>query len=34
MAIKKSTWDAILKVIIAVVSALLGAAGGNAMPPL
>lgn len=34
MAIKKSAWDIILKVIIAAVSALLGAVGGNAMPPM
>lgn len=31
MAIGKSTWDMILKVIIAVASAVLGAVGGNAM---
>ena len=31
MAIKKSVWDTILKVIIAVASAVLGAIGGNAM---
>lgn len=28
---KKTTWDKILKVIIAVASAVLGALGGNAM---
>lgn len=32
MAIKKSTWDMILKVIIAVVSAVAGAIGANSMP--
>lgn len=31
MAIKKSVWDTILKVVIAVASAILGAIGGNAM---
>lgn len=31
MAISKSLWDTILKVIIAVASAVLGAIGGNAM---
>lgn len=31
MAIQKSVWDTILKVVIAVVSAILGAIGGNAM---
>lgn len=31
MAIKKSVWDKILKVIIAVASAVLGALGGNAV---
>lgn len=34
MTLKKSTWDMIFKVIIGLVSALLGAVGGNAMPPL
>lgn len=34
MSIKKSTWDAILKVIIAIASAVIGIVGGNAMPPL
>jgi hypothetical protein len=28
---KKSTWDLILKVVIAVASAILGAVGANAM---
>ncbi|MCI1647129.1 MAG: smalltalk protein [Bacteroides sp.] len=28
---KKSSWDLILKVVIAVASAVLGAIGGNAM---
>lgn len=28
---KKSVWDVILKVVIAVASAILGAIGGNAM---
>lgn len=32
MAIKKSTWDLILKVIIAVASAIAGAVGASAMP--
>lgn len=32
MKIGKSTWDLILKVIIAAVSALAGALGANAMP--
>lgn len=32
MAIKKSVWDIILKVIIAAVSALAGAVGAHAMP--
>lgn len=32
MAIKKSVWDIILKVIIAAVSALAGAIGANGMP--
>lgn len=31
MAIKKSTWDLILKVVIAVVSAVAGAMGVSAM---
>lgn len=31
MAINKSLWDTILKVVIAVASAVLGAVGGNAM---
>jgi hypothetical protein len=31
MAMKKTVWDTILKVIIAVASAVLGAVGGNAM---
>lgn len=31
MAIKKSLWDTILKVVIAVASAVMGALGGNAM---
>lgn len=31
MAIKKSVWDTVLKVVIAVASAILGAIGGNAM---
>lgn len=31
MAVKKSVWDTVLKVIIAVASAILGAIGGNAM---
>ncbi|MCI1681355.1 MAG: smalltalk protein [Bacteroides sp.] len=31
MAIKKSTWDLILKVIIAVASAIAGAVGASAM---
>lgn len=31
MAIKKTVWDTILKVVIAVASAILGAIGGNAM---
>ena len=31
MASKKSLWDMILKVVIAVASAVLGALGGNAM---
>ncbi len=30
---KKSAWDVILKVIIAVASAILGVVGGNAMNP-
>jgi len=33
MAIKKSTWDLILKVVIAVVSAVAGAMGVSAMTP-
>lgn len=31
MAMKKGVWDTILKVIIAVASAVLGALGGSAM---
>ena len=31
MSMKKSVWDIILKAIIAVASAVLGAVGGNAM---
>lgn len=31
MAVKRSLWDTILKVIIVVASAVLGALGGNAM---
>ena len=31
MAMKKSLWDMILKVVIAVASAVLGVVGGNAM---
>lgn len=31
MAIKKNVWDTLLKVIIAVASAILGALGGSAM---
>ena len=31
MAVKRSLWDTILKVVIAVVSAVLGIVGGNAM---
>lgn len=31
MAIKKSTWDKILKVVIAVASAIAGALGANAV---
>ena len=31
MAMKSSLWDTILKVVIAVASAVLGALGGNAM---
>ena len=31
MATKKSLWDTILKVVIAVASAILGAIGGSAM---
>ena len=31
MAMKKSLWDMILKVVIAVASAVLGIIGGNAM---
>ena len=34
MAMKKSVWDIVLKVIIAVASASAGVIGGNAMPPL
>ena len=32
MSMKKSVWDTILKVVIAVASAILGALGANAMP--
>ena len=31
MAVKKSLWDMILKVVNAVASAVLGVVGGNAM---
>ena len=31
MAMKKGLWDMILKVVIAVASAVLGIVGGNAM---
>ena len=31
MSNKKGVWDTVLKVIIAVASAILGAIGGNAM---
>ena len=31
MAVKRSRWDTILKVVIAVASAVLGIVGGNAM---
>ena len=31
MAMKKSLWDMILKVVIAVASEVLGVVGGNAM---
>ena len=31
MAMKKSVWDMILKVVIAVASAVAGVLGGNAM---
>ena len=31
MAMKSSLWDTILKVVIAVASAVLGIVGGNAM---
>ncbi|MEY8465852.1 smalltalk protein [Bacteroides caecimuris] len=31
MAVKKSLWDMILKVVIAVASAVAGVLGGNAM---
>lgn len=31
MAVKRSLWDNILKIVIAVASAVLGALGGNAM---
>lgn len=34
MATKKTPWNTIFKIIIAVASALLGMVGGNAMPPL
>lgn len=33
MAIKKSTWDLILKMVIAIVSALAGVVGAGAMTP-
>lgn len=32
MSTKKSTWDLILKFIIAIASAIAGAVGSNAMP--
>lgn len=32
MAIKKSVWDMILKLVIAVISAAAGVLGANAMP--
>ncbi|WP_300699527.1 smalltalk protein [Bacteroides sp.] len=32
MTNKKATWDLILKIIIAVISAIAGVIGGNAMP--
>ena len=32
MAMKKSLWDMILKVVIAVASAIAGVIGANAMP--
>ena len=32
MAIKKTVWDLILKVVIAVASAIAGVVGANAMP--
>nr|WP_229126089.1 smalltalk protein [Bacteroides cellulosilyticus] len=32
MAIKKSVWDMILKVVIAVASAIAGVIGANTMP--
>jgi len=31
MAVKRSLWDMILKVVIAVASAVLGGVGGNAI---
>ena len=31
MAVKRSLWDTVLKVVIAVASAVLGIVGGNAM---
>ncbi|WP_294471546.1 smalltalk protein [uncultured Bacteroides sp.] len=31
MAVKRSLWDNILKIVIAVASAVLGALGGNAI---
>ena len=34
MAMKKSVWDMILKVVIAVASALAGVLGANAMNPV
>lgn len=32
MTNRKATWDLILKIIIAVISAIAGVIGGNAMP--
>lgn len=34
MKIKKETWSIIWKIVIAVVSAIAGVVGGNAMPPM